>query len=732
MSDCPEEPNDRTPDAQAVNLSMAGTAFDAQSLRDILMLDDKRKAHSMNQLTDDFGRQVFSSPWHLNQLELTGIKDMAFRDRDPIGSKDSNEGAVHRLNMAGDRWGDTDLASLAAVSVRNLPGSMAPTALFQLDRHVDIGASRCDRIADKLGQRQADDSQENSIKLMLSGVKELKELTIRAEKAAEGTDEDDNGGSAKSKRKDRLTDEDFMTIKLFIEGDGESDGKSVTDWAEARLAAEDISDANLAEKALDDLIKLAEDGNPYARDLIAGCMASGDRASQAAWLAARRKEQVDEPGARTGRIRIPTLPPQLADKLKGEAARALIKIGKLNMTRSENVALAICLGHALKQIVAGNQSDESLGLRDAVSEHFINAFKRKPKGDQSSGPEDRRPRRNAINAVFDAVRAGVPGFKQLIKFVSETNRGRPAEVSIPSPVSMSQAKTERIYVRPPESRPSAEHSVADATPACSAEQLASEKFTNGASLLSSGSSNSLRDAYQTVCDRLRSGANTQRVQFDTTSLPIKAGEILAGRTQKHINAMLRDTSLTWQLSGRKTLTISDQQTLVQLDSGRLFDPMTNAFYKLVGSKYVQDDKSPTAQEKAQVSSVLESEHIKAIMRNHLALILSASMSTSQFLNSRGSGPALGSTVTAVGSRVHTAGTQAAQTIIDTQERVFTQAAPAASGSSQRQPFRETTTEQAAVQLKALLSRGKHFFHLQGPRDGTETESETGAESQVRH
>jgi hypothetical protein len=113
---------------------------------------------------------------------------------------------------------------------------------------------------------------------------------------------------------------------------------------------------------------------------------------------------------------------------------------------------------------------------------------------------------------------------------------------------------------------------------------------------------------------------------------IGADDVMAGRTQQHSAKMLRDASHTWQLSARKTLTIFESQTLISLDSGRLYDPMTNRFFKKVGSAIVEDDKPASQQDRNQIADLLASANLKALMRNHLVLLINASLNATQFLN----------------------------------------------------------------------------------------------------
>jgi hypothetical protein len=710
MSDCIEDSNDKCPDGHNAGpgeFSPSFAVLNAQSRHersDVILMDDKRKAQAMAQLTDEFGQNIFvptdeprgggggsakttaPSVSPLSSIELTGTDDLAFRDRGlPADTRENvahqaHNSIVERLHAESERCGKSDLKAMTSLSASLLdaPKCATPHALFQLQKSEQVGAQRCDQISDKLDKRNGDHSQEQQIHLMLSGVRETNELALRDRARFSKDDDREDSRASRPKKKleleDELSEEDSLTMKFLFDGEasGSADSEHMGDWADSRAVAANLSDSDNAEQAMNDLVAMAKRGNPFARDLLGSCLAAGNKAAESAWLQARLSEKSATATNNARRSFIPNLPPHLADKIKAEAARALIDLGRNGLTKAEQIALSIGLGYAFKQIQNGHRNEATTNLLQVTAEHFLGIFDGRHARKRSQ--DQRRRRRTAMGALYETVKSGVPGFKQLARFMAQLSGQTPPLAANDEkttnalveqdavPVAQSDADCESPEQSDPEPTPDSTpnagiepHSCVEvAAPITDSNvestedvdellvggtetdgDVAPDRMSNWSNKLKHGNSReSLIETHRLISASLFSGRQG-KVRRETRAREIPVSKLLAGATSEHASQILKDTSITWTISSRRSLTITDSQTLVKLDSGRLYDPMTNRFFKSTGSEIVEDERPMSADEQSQVEQLQASENLLLLMNTHLILMLKASLQTTQFFRGRG-------------------------------------------------------------------------------------------------
>lgn len=732
MSDRPKLTNDKqiesnAPEEQDVGRSLAVVdELSHQQRSNVLSQEDSRRSSDFDQLTDEFGRRVFAANvGRGDQVELSSngrpsaggghgaaelsVSDaasMSFRDHGGAPQDIDGQSRGHRIQLAGQRWAYRDLVGLSSVDI-NPRGSLLQS-VASIESTAGIGEARCERLTNKLNRYHADDGQESGIKLMIESFEESKLNEARSIFSMQPRSDDGVKGRVERKReefknKKDFDADDFAVVKFLFDKDikNRKDGRQVAkdfgDWADAKVASGNLGNKDLAEQAMSDIIKMAEKGNPFARELLASCLCSGNQDSQTVWLQSRRGEQI---GENSRRPMMPTLAPELADKLKAQAAKALIGIGRAGLSKAEQIALAIGLGHAFHNIDHGDKTRAIRDLADTTSEHFRKVFGDRDTS-QTAPPERKQNQQNAVAALFEAVKAGVTGHKQIAKFVAQLagfDKWRPNSqtggsdsqrtgqdlVKSPKTVQPESREPQRqskqdVFVRPPDTsvrtsmrgekvKARNEKSAESVTTgrredqirdsfdvitksarvvaeswhahAESDEQDNSRKRKQSVDLWSAGdflsmknSPESMRDAYRNLGTRLKNSVrNGVSIKLESMYHVISAGDVTNGRTQRHIARLLRDSSMTWQLGEDKALSISDSHTLVKLDSGRLYNPMTNQFFKKVGGVFVPDDKPASEQERGQIANIMAQEQMKAIMRSHLVLLLNASLNASQFAN----------------------------------------------------------------------------------------------------
>jgi len=586
------------------------SALNADRQNSVGKSERERQSSDFNNLSDEFGHKLFPSP------QIIGKHGDA-----TAANPDDVDGAHRRqrVELAGQRKGSLDTNAIASVQPAadaKTPADLAGR-LDQINKVAQTGEQRTDRFSNVLQKRDGDHLQEQSIKCQIEGINEQKQASLvqKFEKERTDTLSDKQGDkhTDKHKHKDKDSERDPLAKMIFafheeLRQNGDRVSKDFADWADSRVLAGMLGNKRTAENGMGDLVEKARQGSTSARDFLAGTLVSGS--AQDSWLTAKR---ADFDGSRRP-VAIPNLAPEMNLELKNQAAKGLISLAdsQAGLSRSDQMALAIGMGQAFENRLAGNMTAANNELLTTTMLHFEKMLAIDPQSAKSRQESDRQSkmRQNAMNGLDDAVKAQVPGANRVAEFFDQALAGQSAKAKTHSAeqaaisdalknltdATMQAGETDAIAKQQTDGQVKRQ---ADKT-------MFSDVINFGTGALHALLNNP--DALNKLWSgRTKSGKRTESEGDPEHESGIKStvrgarsstGWLRGAKTQSS-----EDGHTAVRRATRAKFKVGERKEFVRLDSGRVYDPVLSRFFVRSGDTLVEDTKPGTDLERSQIADL---------------------------------------------------------------------------------------------------------------------------------